>query len=310
MGRGDVHPRDGTCVNGSDRFADPAGDARRPTWLRQHVALLVGLDALAAALAGGISRVLTFGVEGPAELPVRSITIPYTVLAFAAVPAWLCVLAVAGAYDVGPFGAPSRETGKVVRAGATFLALIAVAYFLLHLEQLGREFLAPIVPLAVALTLAGRFAARLILRERRRRGQGFRRAVVVGSRSRVSDLVRHLADRRFGGLEPVAACVPGDLAPIAYDGRDLPVLGNVDTVLSSLRQTEADSVVVAGNLEPGEMRSLAWSLEGSGIDVLVVPTPAEQELLIEARPVAGLPLLYIDVEAAPVDNRAQPPDAA
>jgi FlaA1/EpsC-like NDP-sugar epimerase len=240
---------------------------------------------------------------------VRSLTIPYSLIALAAVPTWIVVLAIAGAYDVGPFGAPSREIGKVVRAGATFLALIAVAYFLLHLEQLGREFLAPIVPLAVGFTLAGRFGAQLVLRERRRRGHGFRRAVVVGSRSRVGDLVGHLADHRFGGLEPVAACVPGDRTPVAYNGRDVPVLGGSDAVLSTLRQTGADSVVVAGNLEPGEMRSLAWSLEGRGIDVLVVPTPAEHELVIEARPVAGLPLLYVDVEATPVDGRPHPSDA-
>jgi FlaA1/EpsC-like NDP-sugar epimerase len=298
-----VHPQDQSHVNGN-------GGARRPLWLRQHVALLVAFDALAAGLAGGTSRVLAFGLEGPAELPVRSFTIPYSLIALAAVPTWIVVLATAGAYDVGPFGAPSREIGKVVRAGATFLALIAVAYFLLHLEQLGREFLAPIVPLAVGFTLAGRFGAQLVLRERRRRGHGFRRAVVVGSRSRVADLVRHLADHRFGGLEPVAACVPGDRAPVAYNGRDVPVLGGSDAVLSTLCQTGADSVVVAGNLEPGEMRSLAWSLEGRGIDVLVVPTPAEHELVIEARPVAGLPLLYVDVESTPVDGGPRSSDAA
>jgi FlaA1/EpsC-like NDP-sugar epimerase len=297
-----VHPQDQSHVNGN-------GGARRPLWLRQHVALLVAFDALAAGLAGGTSRVLAFGLEGPAELPVRSFAIPYSLIALAAVPTWIVVLATAGAYDVGPFGAPSREIGKVVRAGATFLALIAVAYFLLHLEQLGREFLAPIVPLAVGFTLAGRFGAQLVLRERRRRGHGFRRAVVVGSRSRVADLVRHLADHRFGGLEPVAACVPGDRAPVAYNGRDVPVLGGSDAVLSTLRQTGADSVVVAGNLEPGEMSSLAWSLEGSGIDVLVVPTPAEHELVIEARPVAGLPLLYVDVESTPVDGGPRSSDA-
>ncbi len=286
------------------------GGARRPLWLRQHVWLLVALDALAAGLAGGTSRLVTFGVDGPAELPIRSITIPYSLIALAAIPTWLVVLAVAGAYDVGPFGAPSREAGKVVRAGATFLALIAVAYFVLHLERLGRGFLAPIVPLAVGFTLATRVVARLVLRERRQRGHAFRRAVVVGSRSRVDDLVRHLADHRFGGLEPVAACVPGERTPVTYDGRDVPVLGGTEAVLAAVEQSGADSVVVAGNLEPGEMRSLAWSLEGSGVDVLVVPTLAEQELLIEARPVAGLPLLYVDIVPAPVDGRVHPPDAA
>jgi FlaA1/EpsC-like NDP-sugar epimerase len=280
--------------------------ARRPRWLRRHTVMLVVLDALAAAIATFSSRVLSFGVDAPAELTIRSITIPYGLLAVATVPTWLVVVSVARGYDVGPFGTPSREVVKIVRAGATFLAVMAVAYFILHLAQLGREFLVTIVPLAVAFTLVGRLAARLVLRERRRRGHAVRRAVVVGSRARVSGLVRYLSEHRFGGLEAVAACVPnGRDGPAAIDG-SIPVIDDLAGLPAALQDTAADSVVVAGSIGQGRMRSLAWSLEGSGVDVLVAPTPADQELIVEARPVAGLPLLYVDVQGVQVDAIAVP----
>jgi hypothetical protein len=50
------------------------------------------------------------------------------------------------------------------------------------------------------------------------------------------------------------------------------------------------------------VRALTWSLEGTGVEVLVVPTPAGPELLVEAHPVAGLPLLHVDIDGAPADR--------
>jgi FlaA1/EpsC-like NDP-sugar epimerase len=287
-----VQPDLGTRANGNQ--AAVAFGRRRPPWLRQHIALLVFLDAVAAGGATAASRLLGFGVDEPGHIAVRSLAVPYAALAVATVPTWIAVLAMAGCYDVGPFGTPSREPGKVVRAAASFLAVLAVGYFVLHLEEVGRDVLAPIVPLAVAATLLLRVLARLLLHERRRRGHALRRAVVVGSRSRVDDLARHLDEHRSAGLLPVAACVPGDRSPLRHDGRAVPILGGVESVLAAVHEIGADSVVVAGNLGSGQVRSLTWALEGRGIDVLIVPTPAETELMVEPRPVAGLPLLYVD----------------
>jgi hypothetical protein len=41
------------------------------------------------------------------------------------------------------------------------------------------------------------------------------------------------------------------------------------------------------------VRSLVWKVEGSGIDVFVVPT-LTQRAGHDIRPVAGLPLVYVD----------------
>jgi hypothetical protein len=274
--------------------------------MRQHVALLVALDALAAATALGLARVLNFGLD-PARLQVRSFAIPYGVLALAIVPTWLAVLAIKGAYDIGPFGTAVRGR-RVIRAGADFLALVAVAYFVLHLEELARGFLAAAVPLAVALTLALRWGAARVLCARRRRGLAVRRAVIVGSRGNVGEIVRRLAVRRSTELEPLAACVPGPREPFVVDGRRVPVLGGPDDVLTALEVAEADTLVLTGDLAHGRVRRLAWALEGSGVDVFVIPALAHQAMEIDVRPVAGLPLVYVE-PGRRQDRRPAPPKA-
>lgn len=265
---------------------------RRPRWIRRHVQLLVGLDAAAAALATVAARFVRFGVE-PAELMVRSVTIHYTHLAIAIVPTWLAVLALARCYDVGPFGTGVRRR-QVVRAGANFLAVVAVVYFVLQVENLRREFLGMAVILAVAFTLVFRALAARSLRARRRQGSGRRRALVVGSRATVATVVRRLALRRGAELWPVAACVPDPSAPLLVNERELPVLGGLDDVLQAVSSAGADAVVVTGSLANARVQRLTWALEGTGIDVFVVPAVAQQAVELDVRPVAGLPLVYVN----------------
>jgi len=273
--------------------------------MRQHVALLVVLDALAAATALGLARVLNFGLDR-AQFHVRSFTVPYAVLALAIVPTWLAVLAIKGAYDVGPFGTAVGGR-RVIRAAADFLALVAVAYFVLHLEELPRGFLAAAVPLAVALTLALRWGAARVLCARRRRGLAVRRALIVGSRESVGQIVRRLAVRRSTELEPLAACVPGLREPFVVDGHRVPVLGGPDDVLSALEAAKADTLVLTGDLAHGRVRRLAWALEGSGVDVFVIPALAHQAMEFDVRPVSGLPLVYVD-PGRRQDRRPGPPE--
>jgi FlaA1/EpsC-like NDP-sugar epimerase len=288
----------GPRVNG-DGSRTLTGAPPRPDWHRRQVTLLAVLDAVAVGAATVLANVWNFGLE-PAQLEIRSVSIPYVALALATVPTWLAVLAVTGAYDVGPFGKPAGEYGRVVRAGANFLAVVAVAYFVVHVENLTRGFLAATVPLAVVFTLALRVVARWRLRVRQAQGQVVRRAVVVGSRRSVGDVVRHLGEHPRGGLVVVGACVPGPVEPMLAAGSAVPVLGGTDAVLSAVQRAGADVVIFTGSLALGRVRSLAWKVEGSGIDVFVVPALTQRTDQLDVRPVAGLPLLHVDhVPGAP-----------
>jgi FlaA1/EpsC-like NDP-sugar epimerase len=283
-----------------------------PRWLHKHVQLLVVLDALAAAAATLASKALAFGLGSAAELHVRSVQIPYAALMVLSVPAWLVVLASTRCYDVGPFGTGNAEVRRVVSAGAHFLAVMAVAYYVLHLENLGRGFVAAMVPFATGFTLMGRALARYQLRLQRQHGHATRQALVMGQPRHTALLLDHLASHPFSGIVPVLAAVPGGEAELRRQAlaplpglRMADALADVPDVLAALTTTGADLLIVTGGMTSGELRKLTWRLEGTGVAVMVAPTVAGLAgPRLDVRPVAGLPLLYVDHAALGLDPGA------
>jgi FlaA1/EpsC-like NDP-sugar epimerase len=261
----------------------------RPRWLTTYTAALVVLDGSAMAAATLTAKISWLGIN-PESLHVRSFSIPYGALALATVPTWLVLLALAGAYDLGPFGSSSGAWTHVVRAGAQLLAVVAVAYYILHLATLGRGVLAGTIPLAVILTLGERAVARVGLDEVRRRGHARRTALVIGTRRGIDAFARQLDADPSAGVTVVAVAVVGETDQVA-----VPVGHTTLVVTDALAATEAETLIVTGGLAPGQLREIAWTLEGTGVELLVIPTPSDIEgLRSEIRPVAGLPLLYLD----------------
>ena len=271
-----------------------------PHWLHKHVQIVVLLDALAAAAATMASKALAFGPGSAAELHVRSVHIPYAALMVVSVPTWLAVLATSRCYDVGPFGTGNGEARRVISAGANFVAVLAVAYYLLHVQNLGRAFLAGIVPFAIGLTLLGRALARYRLHRQRVHGHASRRAVIVGLPRNTDLLLEHLAAHPHTGIAPVLVAVNDgeDQRPTAPRPAGLPVvkvLTGVPAVLEAVAATDADLLIVTGGMTGGDLRTLTWRLEGTGVAVMVAPTVAGLAgPQLDVRPVAGLPLLYVD----------------
>ena len=334
----------------------------RPRWLVTYTATLVVLDGAAMAAATLTAKISWLGIN-PEALQIRSFSVPYGALTLATVPTWLVLLALAGAYDLGPVASDSDEWTRVIRAGAQLLAVIAVAYYIVHLAMLGRGVLAGTVPLAVALPLTGRTLARTVLGELRRRGHARRTALVIGSQGGVDAFVRHIDSRPTAGVTVVGMSVirddgaPHTTAPScpgvvtgtaddaveagtvaggvgdagvdgvggedghdATDGRAATLMVPDDAaatdaaagdgpdgapapsaqphplvVSDALARTQAETLIVTGGLAQGQLRDIAWMLQGTGVELLVIPTPADIEgLRSEIRPVAGLPLLYLD----------------
>jgi exopolysaccharide biosynthesis polyprenyl glycosylphosphotransferase len=74
-----------------------------------------------------------------------------------------------------------------------------------------------------------------------------------------------------------------------YAGRD---------VASLVAEHNADTIAICGGAagtEPGELRRLAWQLEGTGVDLVVAPQLTDiAGPRVHIRPVEGLPLLYVE----------------
>jgi len=322
---------DALSSRASSPSALPDLQVSRPRWLIAYTAVLVMLDGAAMAAATLTAKISWIGID-PEPLYVRSYSIPYTALTLATVPTWLVLLALVGAYDLGPFASNSDDWSRVIRAGAQLLAVIAVAYYIVHLALLGRGVLAGTVPLAVILTLGGRTLAQLALGELRRRGHARRTALVIGSQGSVDTFVRHLESRPTAGVTVVGVSVIGDDTPpveaagqpsgddrgsvpngaAANGGDDRDAAPEAAgravsngaragmhphplVVSDALARAGAETLIVTGGLAQGQLRDIAWMLQGTGIELMVIPTPGDIEgLSTEIRPVAGLPLLYLD----------------
>lgn len=270
-----------------------------PAWLRRQLRFVLALDAAAATGATLFAKLWAFG-PGLATVHVRSIAVPYSAAVLVAVPLWLFVLAVSRCHDLGPFGFVQHEARRVVRAGAHFLAVTAIIYYIVNVERVAREFLIAIIPLAVILTLLGRWLARRHLLLQRQRGHADRRAIFLGPTRTAELLVEHLTKHPHSGLT-VAVAPPEDpqSQSVNADSSDrtsqLPVAADTENAIQLLPTTDADLVVVTGALGAGELRKLTWQLEGTSIDVLVAPATGQLAgPQLDVRPVAGLPLLYVD----------------
>ena len=100
---------------------------------------------------------------------------------------------------------------------------------------------------------------------------------------------------------PAAGMVPvGIHLTEGYVARDhsspVPVFAGRD-ILALVRELRADTIAVCGSVsaEPGELRRLAWQLEGTGLDLVVAPQLTDiAGPRVHIRPVEGLPLLHVE----------------
>ena len=98
------------------------------------------------------------------------------------------------------------------------------------------------------------------------------------------------------GMSPIAIHVSDGYPSARHVETPVPVHAGRD-VVSLVRELRADTVAVCGSAstEPGELRRLAWQLEGSGVDLVVAPQLTDiAGPRVHIRPVEGLPLLYVE----------------
>jgi exopolysaccharide biosynthesis polyprenyl glycosylphosphotransferase len=122
------------------------------------------------------------------------------------------------------------------------------------------------------------------------------RVLAVGGPSGINEVADALRRDRYVGYEVVGACLPSGIA-VEPDRYPVPVVGMVGDTRRLCDELGADTVLVArGGFDSAlELRRIAWELEGSNIDLVVVPSLTDVAgPRIHMRPVAGLPLLHVE----------------
>jgi exopolysaccharide biosynthesis polyprenyl glycosylphosphotransferase len=207
---------------------------------------------------------------------------------------WIVALSLAGAYDVRFIGTGSDEYRKVLNAGVSLTAAVAIFSYTVNLE-LSRAYVVIALPSITVFDLFARFAMRKRLHARRMRGKCLHNVVVVGHELAVADLVTELGRDRYHGLTVVGACVvrPGECDEVV----GAPVYGGLDDITAAVKAFDADTVAVTAcpEMDGVRLRGLAWELEKSGTDLCVSPALLDVAgPRTTVRPTAGLTLLHVD----------------
>jgi exopolysaccharide biosynthesis polyprenyl glycosylphosphotransferase len=264
---------------------------RRATWYRFYAAFLLVLDYAAVALANFTAIASLDQSRAGFEHQVGL----FNLIAYAVLPVgWVAVLWAHGCYDRRYLGVGTDEFKRMVRGSWTMMAVVSF---------LALVFKADLSRLGVAFALVGglvyvlvfRYAARKLLYVVRNHGYATHRMLLLGTVPEAMEVLTTITRNPESGLVPV-----GIHASEGYTARHeeppVPVFAGRD-VVALVRELGADTIAFCGSAstEPGELRRLAWQLEGTGVDLVVAPQLTDiAGPRVHIRPVEGLPLLYVE----------------
>ncbi|MEO8329296.1 MAG: sugar transferase, partial [Candidatus Nanopelagicales bacterium] len=261
-------------------------------WPLRLARVLFCVDAASILVALALAYVLRFGLIG---VEIRGIN--YVLLSAILLASWQGMLVAFRTYEPRLMGIGTEEYRRVLGATFSLIGFIAVVSYLGKLE-IARGFVGLFFPIGLLLLLSARWVARTRIKAARRRGELCHRVLVVGDANSALALSDQLGRESSAGFVIVGLCLAaGERVSAVSPHMALPVHAGIDQVMAAARATHADTVAVSSShhVSPEDLRQIAWSLEGSGIDLVVAPAVTEVAgPRISVRPVAGLPLLYVD----------------
>jgi exopolysaccharide biosynthesis polyprenyl glycosylphosphotransferase len=258
---------------------------RLSSWTRDYLRGVALADLGCAVVGVFMAAQIRFG---------NNVTPMYLALSLALPVLWLASLWLAGAYDVRFIGTGSDEYRKVLNAGVSLTAAVAIFSYAVNL-QLSRAYVVIALPGITLFDLLARLAMRKRLHHRRARGKCLHNVIAVGHELAVADLVTELGRDRYHGLTVVGACVvrPGECDEVV----GVPVYGGLNDITAAVKAFGADTVAITAcpEMDGVGLRSLAWELEKTGTDLCVSPALLDVAgPRTTIRPTAGLTLLHVD----------------
>ncbi|MEJ2887975.1 sugar transferase [Actinomycetospora aeridis] len=260
----------------------PASSRR---WQRRLVKVVVATDLVVIATVATIAGIIGDWGFGPA----LRLNIVAAVLVLAGLVAFR-------AWDRGVLGQGAEEFNRVLRGTVVASVLLALAGMALKAEAV-RPWIFGVIPATAAALLLGRYAVRRVLHRARQDARCMSSVLVVGSENAIGDLVARTRRVPHHGWTVTAACTStGTAGEGRTDIAGVPVVGDLDDVARHVRELGIDVVAVAPTpgWTPKRLHSLAWDLEGAGVELVVDPGLMEVTgPRLHVAPVDGLPLLRL-----------------
>lgn len=263
--------------------------------VRRVARWIAATDVLVLVWAVAGAQLLRFGTSpspGASDPTTSGLDLEYTWVSFGVVVLWMLSLRMHAAYDPRMLGHGTQEYRAVINATFRLFATLAIVSYLSKLE-LARGYVLIAFPVGSVGLLIARRIWRSWLGAHRARGRFADSVLVVGDFDQVEALVRDLGAASDAGFRVIAVCCSAAPAQVA----GIPVVGNEEDAAECAQQVNADVVAYAASSRLGAtgLRKLGWALEGTGIELVVAPGMTDVAgPRIHARPVAGLPLLYVE----------------
>jgi exopolysaccharide biosynthesis polyprenyl glycosylphosphotransferase len=278
--------------NGVPRSSWYRAVRRVSKWHRPYAIALVILDAAATVLASYTA----ISLIAYADFSFRHNPQLFTLIAYLFLPlGWLIILWSHGAYDRRYLGVGTDEFKRAFRASITVAFSVSFVAFASK-TPLSRLAVGVVLVAALVYVLVGRYLARRVLVLVRGRGRAVHRVLLVGPFTEALHVHTAVSRVPAAGLVPVGIYLTEGYAAGRGVHAPVPIHAGGD-VLALVRDLGADTIAVCGSAsaEPGELRRLAWQLEGTGIDLVVAPQLTDfAGPRVHIRPVEGLPLLYVE----------------
>ena len=292
----EIQPPTPDPPNGVPRSAWARASRRASRWHRPYTLALLLLDFGASALASWIA-IQNFDQATAGFSEADNNTTWFHLVSYVLLPlGWLIVLWGNGAYDRRHLGLGTEEFKRVIRASVTVAASVSFLAFATK-TQLSRMTVGTALLGTMLLILLARYLARAVLHIIRTRvGQANYRLVLVGTLPETLEVYTAVSRSPAAGLIPVAIHLTDGYTAARGVETPIPVYAGRD-VLALVREVGGDTIAVCGSAsaEPGELRRLAWQLEGSGIDLIVAPQLTDiAGPRVHIRPIEGLPLLHVE----------------
>lgn len=255
-------------------------------------------DTVIVSLSVGIAQLIRFGPEDSGisyGFAFERASLLSVVLAVF----WLLALALIRSRELELIGTGPDEYRRVIVATGWLFGGVGVVSLLLQ-AGIARGYLALALPIGLAGLLYGRRFWRRRLAKARSRGECTSDVIVIGSRTSVESIGKRFDKAKDAGYRVVGACVPGGGGSIDnvvdLGERDVPILGDENSIDAAISSTMADTFVVAAVEQLGyeRMRDLTWKLEARKINLIVLPGMVDivgQRLKI--RPIDSFPLLHV-----------------
>ncbi|GAB1508197.1 sugar transferase [Actinophytocola sp. KF-1] len=221
-------------------------------------------------------------------------------LGFLSVISVICSLAMNRAWHPTVLGQGADEyvrLGRGMFAGAVALGLAGLATGVVST----RPWVFVVIPATAVLALLARYLLRQVLHRARYEGECLLPVMAAGGIETVRDLIRRTKAAPHVGWRVDAICtVDGDAGDGAMEVDGVSVIGTLDELADHVRRGGYRIVAITADQywTPRRLQQLAWSLEGSGAEMVVAPTLMEVAgPRLHVSGVLGMPLLRVSAPA-------------